>query len=121
MFTNNGTVTVSPVSSVAGLSPPEAVFPFNPGSVIVTSNVTFSGGSTPITFPSHCNTEHVMPSVMNFSKSPDGHRHSSNVSMSMNTYWSSSLYVYCIWRLVMSGTSNVVPFLNVSSFVLPFK
>src|ERR1044072_9534654 len=41
MFTNSGRATVAPVSSVAGLlPPPEAVSPFTPGSVCVTSSST---------------------------------------------------------------------------------
>ena len=41
MFTNSGTLTIAPVSSVAGLlPPPEAVSPFTPGSVWVTSSST---------------------------------------------------------------------------------
>ena len=41
MLTNSGTLTVAPVSSVAGLlPPPEAVSPFTPGSVWVTSSST---------------------------------------------------------------------------------
>ena len=41
MFTNSGTFTVAPVSRVAGLlPPPEAVSPFTPGSVCVTSSST---------------------------------------------------------------------------------
>ena len=43
MFTNNGTFTVAPVSSVAGLlPPPEAVSPRTPGSVWVTSSSTLA-------------------------------------------------------------------------------
>jgi len=41
MFTNSGTLTVAPVSSVAGLlPPPDAVSPRTPGSVCVTSSST---------------------------------------------------------------------------------
>ncbi len=41
MFTNSGTCTSAPVSSVAGLlPPPEAVSPLTPGSVWVTSSST---------------------------------------------------------------------------------
>ena len=41
MFTNSGTLTTAPVSSVAGLfPPPEAVSPRTPGSVWVTSSST---------------------------------------------------------------------------------
>ncbi len=41
MLTNSGTLTVAPVSSVAGLlPPPDAVSPFTPGSVCVTSSST---------------------------------------------------------------------------------
>ena len=43
MFTNSGTFTVAPVSSVAGLlPPPEAVSPRTPGSVCVSSSSTES-------------------------------------------------------------------------------
>ena len=41
MFTNRGTLTVAPVSSVAGfVPPPDAVSPRMPGSVCVTSSST---------------------------------------------------------------------------------
>ena len=41
MFTNSGTFTIAPVSSVAGLlPPPDAVSPRTPGSVCVTSSST---------------------------------------------------------------------------------
>src|SRR3954466_12261353 len=44
MFTNSGTCTVAPVSSVAGLlPPPDAVSPRTPGSVWVTSSSTEAG------------------------------------------------------------------------------
>ena len=44
MFTNSGTLTVAPVSSVAGLlPPPDAVSPRTPGSVCVTSSSTDAG------------------------------------------------------------------------------
>ena len=43
--TNNGTATCAPVSTIAGLVAPCAVFPLNPGSVSVTSSSTVSGGS----------------------------------------------------------------------------
>ena len=39
-FTKNGTWTVKPVSTVAGLDPPLAVSPLMPGSVSATSSVT---------------------------------------------------------------------------------
>ena len=44
MFTNSGTLTWAPVSSVAGfVPPPEAVSPRRPGSVSVTSRSTALG------------------------------------------------------------------------------
>src|SRR4051812_42454006 len=48
-FTNSGTRTVTPDSSVAGLSPPpEAVSPFTPGSVSDTASSTALGTCTSV-------------------------------------------------------------------------
>ena len=50
-FTNSGTITTAPVSSVAGLDPPLTVLPLTPGSVDATSSSTVDGGSTEMTLP----------------------------------------------------------------------
>jgi hypothetical protein len=46
-FTNSGTWTTRPVSSVAGLRAPETRSPCRPGSVSVTVSSTEAGTSTP--------------------------------------------------------------------------
>ena len=46
-LTKNGTLTINPVSILAGLEPPEAVSPLIPGSVSSTVNVTVLGKETP--------------------------------------------------------------------------
>ena len=50
-LTNRGTYTTAPVSTVAGLVAPCAVFPANPGSVSVISSSTNNGGSIANTLP----------------------------------------------------------------------
>src|SRR6185437_10336592 len=50
-FTNSGTCTTAPVSSVAGLVTLETVSPLIPGSVSVTSRITDAGSSTPVGLP----------------------------------------------------------------------
>jgi len=46
--TKDGTITTSPVSTVAGLKELVAVAPFRLGSVSVTVRTTFGGNLTPI-------------------------------------------------------------------------
>ena len=50
-FTNRGTFTCAPVSTVAGFVAPWAVSPLNPGSVSVISSSTNRGGSIANTLP----------------------------------------------------------------------
>ena len=45
-FTNKGTYTTAPVSTVQGFVAPVAVLPFSPGSHSVPSHSANSGGST---------------------------------------------------------------------------
>ena len=68
--TNSGTITVAPVSTIAGFVAPCAVSPLNPGSVSVISSSTNSGGSTENTFPLWEQILTVSFSFTNFSASP---------------------------------------------------
>ena len=52
MFTNSGTWTVAPVSSVAGFVTFETVSPFTPGSVSATVSSTDAGSCRPDGLPS---------------------------------------------------------------------
>src|SRR5690606_4221465 len=56
---NSGTRTVAPVSSLAGLPPPEAVSPRMPGSVSTMSSSTKFGGVTCKGVPFHSVTTHI--------------------------------------------------------------
>src|SRR6266516_713433 len=51
VFTNSGTCTTAPVSSVAGLVTFETVSPLTPGSVSDTPSSTEAGSCTPVGLP----------------------------------------------------------------------
>src|SRR6476660_330829 len=67
-FTNKGTITVAPVSTVAGFKVLVAVSPLKPGSLYVTLTTTFSGSSTLIGVSVSVlnNTETASPSLRNW-------------------------------------------------------
>ena len=64
------TITCAPVSTVAGLVAPCAVFPANPGSVSITSSSTNRGGSIAYTFPFQEQTLTTSFSLTNLRESP---------------------------------------------------
>src|ERR671936_474735 len=70
VLTKKGTFRVRPVSVVAGLPPPAAVSPRNPGAVCVTFRSTVVGSSTPSAWPSYIRTSIDVLSFRYFSVSP---------------------------------------------------
>jgi hypothetical protein len=58
------TMTTAPVSSTAGLVPPDTVLPLTPGSVSAIASSTVFGGSTEMTFPFHVTSWTSAPSFM---------------------------------------------------------
>src|SRR5438067_389910 len=119
---NNGTATVAPVSTVAGLVPPVDRSPCRPGSVYVISRITLVGSSTYSGTPS-CSATVASASGSRYLAAsptvPAGTWIWSKDSRSMNTNSSPSAYRYCMVRLSTVAVSTLVPALKVLSTTLP--
>jgi len=70
VFTNSGTCTTSPVSTVAGLRPAELRSPWTPGSVWTTASSTAAGRSVPTTSSRYICSTAASPGFRYFTASP---------------------------------------------------
>uniref|UniRef100_A0A7C8YPR5 Uncharacterized protein n=1 Tax=Opuntia streptacantha TaxID=393608 RepID=A0A7C8YPR5_OPUST len=119
---NNGTLTVTPVSTVAGLDEPCTVSPLIPGSVSTTVSFTMMGSSRSIACPFQNRRLQSIPSFSHLVFSPTSsslRRNSSYVFRSIKTYMEPSLYVNCFVSLDISASAIELPARKVFSTVFP--
>src|SRR3990167_8869656 len=110
--TNKGTLTVAPVSSLAGLPPPPEVSPRTPGSVSTISNTTKLGGTTDNAVPFHNKTMQISCSLIQIEASVIASEGISCCSYdfgSIKCHTLPSLYIYCISSSATSAPSTVSP------------
>src|SRR5215472_11738516 len=119
----SGTWITAPVSSVAGLLPPEAVSPRMPGSVFTICSSRKLGSSTVTGLPSMKRMSTSVFSLRKSRASPTSLGDSeiwSYVSISMKWY-RSSLYRYCMCFSSKSTSSTFSPARNVLSMTRPCR
>src|SRR5918912_3273460 len=122
VFTNSGTCTTAPVSSVAGFVTFETVSPFTPGSVSVTTSSTDAGSCTPDGFPSTCRICTDVDGCMycsSFATSARGSANCSYVSSSMKCASLPSSYRYWTFFTSVWMRGNFSPARNVLSTTEP--
>src|SRR5215217_7716661 len=123
-FTNSGTCTTAPVSSVAGFVTFETVSPRTPGSVSTTASSTAAGSCTPPGRPSTVSICTELDGCRNSSASATEERGSgncSNVSSSMKTTSSPESYRYWTFFTSVWTRVNFSPARNVRSTTAPLS
>src|SRR5215217_3829481 len=121
-FTNSGTCTTAPVSSVAGFVTFETVSPRTPGSVSTTASSTAAGSCTPPGRPSTVSICTELDGCRNSSASATEERGSgncSNVSSSMKTTSSPESYRYWTFFVSVCTRENFSPARKVLSTTAP--